>query len=57
MFQTVGRALPANLVKNSFLKVIQEVDGRDLSPYSQIPTYYPTQRLRGNPITLKQHIL
>ena len=29
-----------------------EVDGRGSSPYSQIPTYNPTQRLRGNLITL-----
>ncbi len=33
-----------------------EVDGRVLSPYSQIPTCDPTQRLRGNPITLNLYI-
>ena len=28
-----------------------------LSPYSQAPTYYdPTQRLRGNPISLNQYL-
>jgi hypothetical protein len=35
-----------------FLKISLEVDGRVLSPYSQVPTDDPTQRLRGNPITL-----
>jgi hypothetical protein len=35
-----------------FVKNSLEVDGRGLSPYSQVPTHYPTQRSRGNPITL-----
>ena len=35
-----------------FVKNSLEVDGRGLSPYSQAPTHDPTQRLRGNPITL-----
>ena len=37
-----------------FVKNSLEVDGRGLSPYSQAPNHDPTQRLRGNPITLNQ---
>ena len=41
----------------SFTKISLKVAGRSPSPYSQSPTYYdPTQRLRGNPITLNQII-
>jgi hypothetical protein len=29
-----------------------EIDGKGLSPYSQAPNHDPTQRLRGNPISL-----
>jgi hypothetical protein len=39
-----------------FIKISLEVVGRDLSPYSHVPTYDPTQRLRGNPITLNLYI-
>ncbi len=38
------------------IKISLEVVGRDLSPYSHVPTYDPTQRLRGNPITLNLYI-
>ena len=38
------------------MKMSLEVDGRVLSPYSQIPTCDPTQRLRGNPISLNLYI-
>jgi hypothetical protein len=40
------------VTKVIFVKNSLEVDGRGLSPYSQAPTHDPTQRLRGNPITL-----
>jgi hypothetical protein len=38
------------------MKMSLEVDGRVLSPYSQTPTFDPTQRLRGNPISLNLNI-
>ncbi len=38
------------------MKISLEVDGRVLSPYSQIPNCNPTQRLRGNPIALNMDI-
>jgi hypothetical protein len=40
------------LIEFICLKNSLEVDGRGLSPYSQAPNHDPTQRLRGNPITL-----
>jgi hypothetical protein len=42
--------------ENDYLKISLEVDGRGPSPYSQIPTCDPTQRLRGNPITLNLYL-
>ena len=44
------------LIKFICLKNSLEVDGRGLSPYSQVPTHDPTQRLRGNPITLNRFL-
>ena len=44
------------LIEFICLKNSLEVDGRGLSPYSQAPNHDPTQRLRGNPITLNLYI-